>query len=272
MHGKGERSLTEKKLSRSGTVRRIRMEKQKQKGILSLLSGGIALLVRAVLVLALLVLSVYGFFRVRDIRVTGNDIYSADRIASESGIELGDQMGKAFLGNTRSRIREKLPAVENVKLRIGFPDTLVLEVRESKALLAARTERGTVCLTADGRVVAGYRLGGRLITLVGLNILEAEEGKTVVLGDGDAGKLGYLSELLTILDDRGILDKTEEIDISNIAALRFSYDNRLIVRIGGPDLLSNKLRFFEDILKELNNGETGTLDLTKNSEGHFIPG
>ena len=248
------------------------MSRQKRKGAFSTISNGFALLVRSVIVLALIGAALYGFFRIRAIEIVGNNVYPSERILGESGVETGEQLIMALVRNVSGRLQSRLPAIEKVKLHIGFPDTLVMQITESKAMLAAPYENGFVHLTADGRVISGYHSEEGLILLRGLNILEIEDGKEVVLGEEDIGKLRYIAELLTMLEDRGILNKIKEIDISNIAALRFNYDHRLIVRLGGSELLSNKLRFLEDILKKLDNGETGTLDLTKVSEGHFIPG
>ena len=248
------------------------MSRQKEKRAWTAISHGVGLLLRSAMVFVLIGVALYGFFRIRAVEIVGNNIYPDDRIRNESGIETGEQLAKALFGNVSARLHDKLPAIESVKLNIVFPDTLVLNITESKAMLAAQTPNGYVHLTAEGRVISGYHSEEGLILLKGLNILEIEDGKQVSLGEEDSGKLKYIAELLTMLEDRGILDKISEIDVSNVAALRFDYDRRLVVRLGGPELLSNKLRFLEDILKKLDNGEAGTLDLTKASEAHFIPG
>ena len=46
---------------------------------------------------------------------------------------------------------------------------------------------------------------------------------------------------------------------------------RVLPRLGGADRLAEKLDFLEQILEELSYGETGTIDLTRETEGHYIP-
>ena len=96
-------------------------------------------------------------------------------------------------------------------------------------------------------------------------------GKQLVLETVDEEKLACVTELLTLLEEQDRIQEVRELDVSNLTSIRMNYADRFLVRLGGADRLKEKLGFMEHILEELTYGETGTIDLTRETEGHYIP-
>lgn len=213
------------------------------------------------------------FFKISNIQVTGNVIYSEEEITASSGIKKGSNL---FLLNGRdveSSILEDRNFVDSVKVRRKFPSTVELDVQES-TLLAYIMQGDTyyiinrkceILSTGDAASAAGY------IQIIGAQPLAPRVGEQLSLGEADAPKLQYLEDVMEQLMKADIYGKVQWIDVSNIASVKFIYRGSLVVELGRNEELDKKFKMLGSILADLSENERGTINLATVGEGHYIP-
>ena len=231
-----------------------------------------AKLIRGVLAILCIIIALHGFLKITDVQITGNMVYSQEEVLSASGLRTGRPLLLTRSRAVERTIESELPAVEEADVRIRLPGTVRLDIREGTAVAAFTMADGRILLlSAKGKVVGETEDPSAYILLKGIQPEEADVGKNLELETVDSEKLACLIELLTLLDEHGKIQEVRELDVSNLTSIRMNYADRFQVRLGGADRLEEKLDFMEQILEELSYGETGTIDLSRDTEGHYIP-
>jgi Cell division septal protein len=230
-------------------------------------------LIRYLLAALAILLAINIFFEISDIQVEGNVIYSSSEIREASGLRTGIN-GLLPVGPFVSRrIRGTLPGIASARVSLSVPDRLVITVRETAAVAVLTTESGPVLLSEECKVVSGFRGDEKeLIRVRGLQPQKAETGKTLRVPETESAKLNYLRELLPLLEQKGIRADVQDLDLSNVSDLRFSYLERFTVRLGRQEALSGKLDLMQRIVANLGAGDAGILDMSTPQEGHYFPG
>lgn len=229
-------------------------------------------LIRGLLAAICIIIALYGFLKITDVQIKGNVVYSTEEVLSASGIRTGRPLLLTGTGAVRRVIESALPAVEHADVRLRLPGTVDIRIREGTAAVALDMADGrTLLLSTKGKVVGETKDPSPYIRLLGLEPLSGEVGGPLELEEADEDKLECLTELLTLLEEQGRMQEIRELDVSNLTSIRMNYADRFQVRLGGADRLAEKLKFLEQILEKLSYGETGTIDLTRETEGHYIP-
>jgi hypothetical protein len=167
-------------------------------------------------------------------------------------------------------IYEILACIDKVSIHIKAPDTIVIEVVESTAAASLEFEGKYLLLNRSCKVIGTSEQPQKAL-IIGLSPSEAVTGSVIKVKDEDKTKLSYIIELLTLLEEKGMINEVGSIDISNVSDLKFLYQGRLNVRMGGYEKIEYKLEFLSGILKNISPGDRGTVDLTTDMEGHYIP-
>lgn len=228
---------------------------------------------RYALAAAAMLLALNTFFKISNIQVAGNVLYSTGEVLSAAGLRSGRSALLLRPAPAETSILRSLPCVSGVRVRLRLPDTVVIQVEESPAVASLAYDGQLLLLNRACKVVGtgDAAAAAGLIELSGLAPLSGEVGARLSLGETDSGKLDYLTALLGLLAEKDMLPSVTALDISNAADLRFQYEGRFSIRLGGQDNLSYKLDFLRSIAADLAGGETGTIDLSKDQEGHYIP-
>ena len=231
-----------------------------------------ARLIRWILAAVCITAALYGFLKITDVQITGNMVYSSEEVLSASGLRLGRPLLLTRRGAVKRIVESQLPAVEKADVRIRLPGTVIIRIQEGTAVASLQMADGRILLlSAKGKVVGETDDPSGYVRLVGMNPLAGEAGRLLELEKVDAAKLDCLTELLTLLEEHGRIEEVRELDVSNLTSIRMNYADRFTVRLGGADRLKEKMNFLEQILEKLSYGETGTIDLTRETEGHYIP-
>ncbi len=201
-------------------------------------------------------------------------LYSSQELIEAAAIEPGKNLFLLDTGAVSRRILEEKLFVDSVSVRRRLPDTIVLDVRESRLLAYFAygssyyvvNRRCQILSKGDEASVAGY------IRLDGVEPLAPRVGEKLALGESESGKLRYLEDLMAVMLERDIYHNVWSIDASNTAAFKLDYHGRLTVNLGGNEQLPRKFNVLEGILKDLSEYDVGTVDLSTPGEGHYIPG
>lgn len=235
-------------------------------------TGKTVRLIRGVLAALFIIVALYGFLKITDVQIIGNVVYSQEEILSVSGLKTGTPLLLTRTRAVKKAVESALPAVDEARVSIRLPGTVVLDIREGTAVASLAMEDGRcMLLSARGKVVGETTNPDAYIVITGIAPKEAGVGKRLELETVDEEKLACLTELLTLLEEQGKIQEVRELDVSNLTSIRMNYAGRFQVRLGGADRLADKLDFLGQMLEELSYGETGTIDLTRVTEGHYIP-
>ena len=123
--------------------------RRRRRGGLVRLLRPLSVLLAAVAVVAALTL----FFKVDKIETAGSARYQAEEIIAASGVERGDNLILLDRRRIAQRLYTELPYITQVQVTPQFPDTLLLEITETRAITSIQGAGGYWLLSAKGKLV-----------------------------------------------------------------------------------------------------------------------
>jgi hypothetical protein len=132
-------------------------------------------------------------------------------------------------------------------------------VHESSVAASLKYEDSYIKLSRSCKVLDISNQAGTLM-IRGLTPVKPAVGTMLKVEDADSAKLSYLSQLLTLLDEKGMISDVDSIDVSNVTDMTFNYQDRLSVHLSGYDLVEYKLEFFSGILEQIGPDVKGLVD------------
>ncbi len=233
-------------------------------------------------VVAAVFLGLSVFFRVDTITVAGADKYTPWMIREAAGVEPGDALLSIGKARVASRIRMKLPYVDDIKVGIRLPGTVEIQVTELQVTYSIEDENGGWWLiSAEGRAVEPVSLekalgytrieglairtptAGEPVQAVPGRIVDPDEGTAVEMDQTDADQqLSALIKVMTGLEKNRIIGQITKIDMTSVLDIRLEYPQLLTVRLGDDDRLDYKINYLAAAIEQLEANQSGELDLT----------
>ena len=227
-----------------------------------------------VLVCAALIFGMSVFFRATNIEVTGADNYAPEEIIAASGIETGDNLVFTDRAGAASKIMAKLPYIESAAVHRTLPNTITIEVRESSALAYIAVDGELWALDhsckALSKTTSAQTEG--LIRVIGLEADKPAVGEIITGRDAESAKIEYLASILKELSLRSMNGGVGTVDMTNLADPTFDYIGRFQVKLGKNENVDYKLDRLLSVLELLDEGDSGTLDLSIDERVHFSQG
>lgn len=231
-------------------------------------------LLSVLLILCALVAGSIVFFRVAEVKVVGEVVYSDEQVVAASEIEQGDNLVLVRRVQTGRKILDQLPYIREVNLRRVFPDTIVISVTESAPAAVLKGDGDTWWIVDRNCKLleqGGSALAQSYPSITGVTALMPEEGRNLAVSVEEGGKLDALKQILADLEDRGMLAQVQEIDLSGSSEIHMTYENRFSVRLPVySDDFSQLIHTLQESAAWLNAGQTGVIDLT-GEWARFIP-
>lgn len=262
----------------------------------------------SVAVALLLILVVIACLRVKIVSVVGNSMYSVQEIQEASGLSEGGALLLVNKTAVASRIRAELPYIDEVRVGIGLPNAVKIEVVELENTFAVAANDGSYWLiNSDGKLVEQItaKAASDYLTIQGVRIENAEVGQTVQVmkdpvvvneeepddeqtdddEDNDEDDVEPLPEasaeermtialqMVSQLEGEDDIRSITAVDVSSIYDLQIWYGTRFQVKLGNTDELSYKLEYMVAALSQLESYQSGVLDLTfqEAKKATFIP-
>ncbi|MBR0414731.1 MAG: FtsQ-type POTRA domain-containing protein [Clostridia bacterium] len=224
-----------------------------------------ALIASAVFIIGI-VLSIFIFFKVGEIKVTGSKKYTAAQVVEASGVELGDNLFAPTALSVQSKLDKQLPYIKSVTLKHELPDVLVICVKESTAQFAFKSSNKNttkyILTDADLKLleVADKPAKGAAI-IEGVGIVGADMGEKAKFKEPEKGDL--VKTIKAVFADNGMEDVTS-INVKSTVDIEVVYNNAITVQIGQANALDYKCKIaakaIEDALKE-NEKAKGTVNV-----------
>mgnify|MGYP000983243796 CR=1 FL=1 len=213
------------------------------------------------------------FFRVTDIEIVGAERYTAEQILSASRVSRGDNLLLLDTKEVTENITTRLPYISDVVVEKRIPDKITMTVTESRPVAAIDVGGQWWLLDQKGRALEKAErvdIAGK-VRVEGLAPENVVAGQALVVSQKDEKKREAVSRLLIALEREGMMGRCEWIDVSNIAALTMRYDNRFTVVLGTIDKIDKNLVRLVGVIDQIEEGETGRIDMTDDFEARFIP-
>lgn len=239
-------------------------------------TGVLAKLCIMLAVVLAVVLGVAIFFRVRIVDVQGNSIYSEEQILDVCGLETGDNLLTVSKAAVSGNIQTRLPYVQEVSVGRILPDTIVIQVKESEVAALVEADNGSKWyINILGRVLgpAGQGFDGQVIKLSGVTVTGPQAGQNAAAMEGQGENLQAALEILQHMDGTGLMDRATEINAEKVYDLLLLCGEQYEVQLGGTEELDYKLQYLQAVLEQLEDYQTGIIDLTFDQErrAHFVP-
>ena len=227
-----------------------------------------------VLVCVAVVFGMGVFFRVQTIEVEGALEYTPEQIIDASGIGEGDNL--FFINHVAagSRIIANLPRIENAWVERQLPNKLIIHVEESYSLAYVTWEGQNWSITANCKLLQALatpeEMAG-LIQVLNVTPLSPEAGAFMAVEPDEELKLAYLKEMLSSIQELGIVQNVSMMDLANAASPTFRYLDRFTVRMGPNNNTGYKLRMLMSAVQTMAADETGTFNLSDGVHVYYVP-
>ena len=250
-------------------------------------------LVSVVAVAVAVFLTMSLFFRVETIAVAGAEKYTPWMIRQAAGVEPGDALLSIGEARVASRIRMKLPYVDEIKVGVRLPGTVEIQITELQVTYSIEDENGAWWLiSADGRAVEQVTLDkalsytrveglairtpqpGQQVQAMPGQIIDPDEGTAESQDQADADEqLGALVAIMTALEHNRIIGEIALIDVTDVTAIRMEYPQLLTVSLGNAERMDYKIAYLAAAVEELADSQSGELDLSLeySEDAVFIP-
>ena len=241
-------------------------------------------------------------FRVENLdRSTPADtgIYTEEELIQALGIEKNSNLFGFSTTEKTQQLARQFPHLEEVKVEIQMPATVVVMVQPATERFACMYSGGWMILSdslkilrtdvsePDGLIKLSMSLPtdfspavGQNITPASYNSLLGAEQATAETAGLQASALQTLDEMRNGLQTNGLFDGTTALDIQDLSDIEFTYQGRVQVRLGSETNLTYKLRLAAAALTDPEKGlaasDKGVLDIsTQQSNGdiraYFAP-
>lgn len=235
-------------------------------------SGCLRSVITALLVVGAILASVAVFLKVNEVQVDGTSRYTPEQIIETAGIQTGDNL---FLFNKFEVIRklkQEYPYLEDVEIRRRLPDTFLIHVTERQPIAYVDAGESRWLVDKHGYLLEALPSGtevGYAQIVSGQELLEPASGSRIQWEEPET--VEALDKLLTALTEQGITEKIGKVDVTRLYQLTFTYDKRLVVRLGSQEDLERKITLFSKVLEKLAPGDRGTLNVEDGREARFQP-
>jgi cell division protein FtsQ len=136
------------------------------------------------LVIAAIIMSLGVFFRVLEIEVEGQAVYSAEEVISASGVETGDNLFLVRGFDITDSVFGKLPYIESVSVKKSLPNKIIISVTESYPIAYFEYNESCYLFDANGKILEKTTADeiGEAIFVTGLTPLDPKPGQKLTEG------------------------------------------------------------------------------------------
>ncbi len=228
---------------------------------------------------AAIILSVLAFVfcRVETVTVKGDSPYSHDEIRNTLSQSLGRSMFTVDTDSLEDYIETILPYTDNVRISKKFPKTLTVKSETAKKVFAVELSERMFAVTDKKLKLleAGTAVPPGAIPVECNGITTYEIGKPLDFSSkaGEDPSKSILTEIKEAADNEELKD-ISLINISDLDAVYFIYDGRILVRLGSGSNIADKISLAKKTLDEENKlspAQYGSLDLSINKKAVFSP-
>ncbi len=232
-----------------------------------LIIGFIFFLIIAVIAFAIMCFTV--LFPIKNILVSGSEIYTKKEIKQGCQIEIGDNLFAVSQSKTQEALRKNLPYIDSVELKRDLPDTIILTVTDAVEYSCFNVDGKYFVASDKGNVLAEYDEKPENVFEIIASGVSCEISAAVQYeNDGDTE---LIDAIIKNLNSQGIT--INKVDISNNLKIAVRVENRFDVNLGTNENLDKKIAHLKGMIDSIGD-RSGTINLDQwtreNSQGSFV--
>lgn len=193
------------------------------------------------------ILSVTVLFNINRYEIIGDTQYSDEEIINASGIKTGENLLRTDIGKAEEDIISKLVYINNVKIKRGFPDKLIINVEPAVPLASFYISGKYYLISETGKIleISDKRFDLPVIKGYTLNTEKEEDSETEIkigasLKDDDEKRVTAALNIMEYMKQCG-LDEDFTIDLTDILSIKLLYDNRIEMQLGTTAAMDEKI-------------------------------
>ena len=231
------------------------------------------LIVLTVIVLAALLMFMTPIFNISRITVQGNQEVAAEDVNARLADIKGMNLFSASEADVAGRLKD-IAYIDSVSVaKYLIPPTLKVTVNEYNPSGVLILNGREVIVDDNMRIVSdsGAISSEGVPEIRGLDIKKYTVGETLVSEDPEKDEI--VNICMQVMNQVGMLDKTDYIDVSDKTNITFGYDDRMDAFCGTKLDLERKIRMFYVAVTSNNLAENarGTMDLTTSGKAIYTP-
>ena len=203
------------------------------------------------------------FFRISEIQLVGNEIYTEEQILEQIPFSVGENLFSFRAEEVENELHKALPFIGEVEIKLSLPSVVTVEISERRMELSLAVGEEAYLLSGDLQVLE--RIGGGDIT-DGVAHLKTGAVERCIVGEkvtfSDARTASDLEELYRCLSANGIMGQIRSIDMTSRFDITIDYDGRFSVYLADIDNMDIKIRFLVGIIDQLSSFDRGFIDLS----------
>ena len=231
--------------------------------------SGLYVFLSLVIIAVAIVVGCIAFFKVQHVEVSGNSRYTQEEIVAATGIQPEDNLFRMNKFKIADQLIADLPYIQSVNLRRRMPDTILINVTETTAAAAVNSAGVWWLMDPSGKLLEQIDGPGDYMQVTGLTLLSPSEGSEIAVDQEQRLQKDSLLSLMSALSAKEMLGLAQSIDLSDSSQLTMEYDHRLEVRIDLSDDFDYKVRQLEGVMAQIEDGESGILDMTIEDRPHL---
>ena len=197
----------------------------------------------------LLVLSMFLFFNVSEIKIEGVTLYEQDQILGVGGVSTGQNLVRTNTDIVEKRLKDTLVYLDDVKVTKKFPSTLVITCTEAEKAADIEYKNSYYVLSASGKILETKNPAptGDIPVVKGFELKSLSQGDK--LASEDSFKADILEELLDDLHELKFKN-IDSIDLTTRSDIKLMYDGRLEIKLGSSVDMEYKLTYLKAVIDE----------------------
>lgn len=236
----------------------------------------------AVVVALMLGLSVFFKVDADKFTVVGTDKYTAYDVFLASGIQDGENLLTFSRARAAAKIRAELAYVDDIRVGIKLPDTVIIEVVEVEVPYAIAGQDGSWWLISSGGKViekaadgaqSGYtrilgvqldspESGSQALALENVPVQTDPEGNTIPVTVTQSQRLKIALDIAEYMELNSIFGAAATVDVNDLGNIQIMYGQRYQVKLGNEMQLSYKISCMKHVIDKLDDYQRGILDIS----------
>lgn len=220
-------------------------------------------------VTAFCVLSLTVLFKIENIKLSGNTVYTADEIIATAEIDIGDNMFLISESAVSKRVERELPFITSVKIKRTLPDTISLTVTETEEQLVISGGKNYFSADLSGKVLAEYdKIPADLTLLTVSKDAKLEVGERAEFTEEESD---IIEKYFKIIENGDF--SVNFINVVNPYDSYMKINGSLIIKFGAQTDFELKAAHLKAMLEKMDKGAMGVIDLSswssKKQEAYF---
>lgn len=201
-----------------------------------------------IIILSYLVVFKTELFIIKDIIVEGNEKLSYEEVVKASTCSIGENIFRIDIDKVEDSLNQ-IPYVKSSKISRKFPNKIAIEIEERKEVAAVQYLNLVYYIDVEGYILSIEENAGEITLpkIKGLDMVSFEEGSNIY----QQTSMDNMEEFILYSENLNILERIEEIDVSNKDSIGIQLKDGILVAFGPLNNVKYKLSFLYGILDDV---------------------